>query len=180
MVTCFVARVVGVWWRENCVCHRTAFCAVLLNVLCLPSNFQAVKWHLNVTEVLVPDLMSTDAFVLVWRPVYRSNLTHVATLISFFFWKGLFLVTVFVASKPACLHSVVKGLVLVTVFVASKLACLYSVVKRELSERMWHFAAPVCDGRNSLIWRIKKLRFLLGDDTLLPISFTSCFPVFIY
>ena len=57
----------------------------------------------------------------------------------------------FVASKPACLHSVVKGLVLVTVFVASKLACLYSVVKRELSERMWHFAAPVCDGRNSLI-----------------------------
>ena len=78
---------------------------------------------------LVPELVSADAFVMVCRPVYRTNLTHVAALISFF-RKGLVLVTVFVASKLVCVYSVVKGRVLVvTVFVASKLACLYSVVK---------------------------------------------------
>ena len=80
--------------------------------------------------VLVPEFMSADAFVMVCRPVYRTDLTHVEALFFFFFRKVL---------------------VLVTVFVANKLACLYSVVKRELSERMWHFALPVCDGRSSLI-----------------------------
>lgn len=77
--------------------------------------------------------MSADAFVSVCRPVYHTNLTHVAALISFFFLR-------------------VNGLVIVvTVFIASILACLYSVVKREQSVRTWRFAALVCDGRNSLI-----------------------------
>ena len=121
----------------------TAFFAVQLNVLCALSDFQAVKWQLNVTEVLlVPAVMSADAFVSVCRPVYHTNLTHVAALISSFFLRG-------------------NGLVIVvTVFIASTLACLYSVVKREQSVRMWRFAAPVCDGRNSLIWRLENCGIL--------------------
>jgi len=179
VVTCFVARVVGVWWRENCVCHRTAFCPVLLNVLCLPSNFQAVKWHLNVTEVLVPDLMSTDAFVLVWRPVYRSNLTHVATLISFFL-KGSF----------SC-HGVCCKQTRVFTFCRKGSCSCYRVCCKQTcvfifcckARTVWTNVALCCPS----LWRkkqfdltYKKLRFFLGDDTLLPISFTSCFPVFIY
>ena len=106
----------------------------------------------------LPELMSADAFVMVCRPVYRTNLTHVAALIWFFFLKG----------SCSC-HSVCYKQTRVFIFCR----------KARTVWRMWHLAAPVCDGRNSLIWCLKTWDFV-GDDTLLSILFTSSFPVFIY
>jgi hypothetical protein len=55
---------------------------------------------------------------------YRTNLTHVAALINFII--VFYFIFLFLREKDLVL--------VVTVFVASKLACLCSVVKRELNE----------------------------------------------
>ena len=141
----------------------TAFFAVQLNVLCALSDFQAVKWQLNVTEVLlVPAVMSADAFVSVCRPVYHTNLTHVAALISSFFfaWKW----SCYCCHRVYCKHT--------RVFVFCRKARTVCTNVALCCPSLWR--------KKQFDLTSRKLWDFVGDDTLFPICLTSCFPVFIY